>query len=141
MMAKAYQGSCLCRQVRYQVTVFEAYQVHCHCSMCRRFHGAAFASLAEVKLENFTWAQGSEWVKVYQAENGTLREFCSHCGSSLTLRSQTTTLELALGSLDTAFDSLVKANIYVSSKANWVQLDTHLINCSEDWDETNSERS
>lgn len=44
-----------------------------------------------------------------------------------------------LGSLDTTLDSLVKANIYVSSKANWVQLETNLISCDEAWDETSAE--
>lgn len=130
-----YYGSCLCGQIRYQVKAFEPYQVHCHCSMCRRFHGAAFASLAEVRNENFTLLQGTERLQTYQAENGTVREFCSCCGSSLTLRSQPETLELALGTLDDEFAADFKANIYVSSKANWLELDASLPSCVQDWDE------
>lgn len=37
-------GSCLCGTVRYAITgAFETVG-HCHCSTCRKTHGAAFAT-------------------------------------------------------------------------------------------------
>ncbi|TXH71381.1 MAG: GFA family protein [Thiothrix sp.] len=117
-----YQGGCLCGQVRYVATQFEENLAHCHCSMCRKFHGAAFASFGSVKRENFQWLQGETELVAYQAPNGTIRRFCKHCGSSLTFAPSTSAIdlvEIALGSLDSDLALLPNAHIYVGSKANW----------------------
>ncbi len=37
---------------------------HCHCSMCRKFHGAAFSTYGEAKIENFKWLQGEGFLKL-----------------------------------------------------------------------------
>ncbi len=42
------KGKCLCGKVRYEITG-RLYNVsHCHCSMYRRHHGAAFTSMLVV---------------------------------------------------------------------------------------------
>lgn len=117
-----YQGGCLCGQIRYAISQFEPKMAHCHCSMCRKFHGAAFASLGSVQRENFRWLQGETELVAYQAPNGTVRRFCKHCGSSLTFADSAKAVELieiALGSLDTPLVQQPDAHIYVGSKANW----------------------
>jgi hypothetical protein len=38
------QGRCLCGRVRYEIPGEIYSVVHCHCSMCRKHHGAAFAT-------------------------------------------------------------------------------------------------
>lgn len=117
-----YQGSCLCGQVRYAARQFEPNMAHCHCSMCRKFHGAVFASFGSVKREHFCWLQGETKLATYQAPNGTVRRFCKHCGSSLTFASSAEAIEIieiALGSLDTPLTQQPDAHIYVGSKANW----------------------
>ncbi|MBT9317995.1 GFA family protein [Leptothoe spongobia] len=47
------KGGCLCGKVRYEVTgrLFDV--SHCHCSMCRRQHGAAFSTYADFKPGDF----------------------------------------------------------------------------------------
>lgn len=117
-----YQGGCLCGQIRYEISQFEPKMAHCHCSMCRKFHGAAFASFGSVQRENFRWLQGETELVAYQAPNGTVRRFCKQCGSSLTFADSADALELieiALGSLDTPLVQQPDAHIYVGSKANW----------------------
>ena len=42
------QGGCLCGGIRYEVSGPLTDVGNCHCSMCRRFHGAAFATYAKV---------------------------------------------------------------------------------------------
>ena len=46
------RGGCLCGKVRYQIKgrLFDA--SHCHCSMCRRQHGAAFATYVDFDPES-----------------------------------------------------------------------------------------
>jgi len=53
---------------------------HCHCTMCRKFYGAAFSTFDEAKVENFRWIKATEQLKTYQAANGTQRKFCQQCG-------------------------------------------------------------
>ena len=37
-------GSCLCGQVRFELTGPAQFINHCHCSMCRKVHGAAYGA-------------------------------------------------------------------------------------------------
>jgi hypothetical protein len=52
------RGSCLCGSIKYQINgrLFDA--LNCHCTMCRKAHGAAFRSRATVKAVDFEWLQG-----------------------------------------------------------------------------------
>ena len=76
---------------------------HCHCSMCRKFHGSAFSTFAEVKRDCFGWLIGKELLVDYVADNGTMRQFCKICGSSMTFKPADhsgNSIEIALGTLD-----------------------------------------
>ena len=120
-----YQGSCLCGSVKYEVDSIEPRMAHCHCSMCRKFHGAAFATFGEAKKENFRWLQGEELLSTYKAGNGTTRAFCSRCGSSMTFRASTgqdDVVEFSLGTLDSDVECHPDAHIYVAYKVNWLEL-------------------
>jgi len=90
--------------------------------MCRKFHGAAFATFGEAKGENFRWTQGEELLTGYVAENGTVRQFCSRCGSSMIFSpagSSGELVEFTLGTLDSAINLRPDAHIFVDSKADW----------------------
>jgi len=65
MYKQKYKGQCLCGEIRYEVCKIEKQMAHCHCSMCRKFHGAAFATYGEAKVENFKWLQGVDFIKSY----------------------------------------------------------------------------
>ncbi len=60
-MINLYRGSCLCGVVRFEVDEFLPQVAHCHCSMCRKFHGAAYATIAGVRRElliRLRWGAG-----------------------------------------------------------------------------------
>ena len=120
---KSYQGSCLCQQVRFSVVGFKGTVGNCHCTMCRKFHGAAFATL--VNVEGLTWLSGLEQLKDFVAPNGTIRTFCSHCGSSLGFRSKDAPLdeiEIAIATFDEDLPISAEVQIYCAYKANWSEL-------------------
>jgi len=122
-MSTKYRGSCLCGGVQFSVAGFSELAANCHCSMCRKFHGAAYGTL--VGVEHLTWLQGINLLKDYKAENGTVRTFCQECGSSLGFRVQGAgmdDMELAIGTLDDEIPVLVDAQIYTHYKANWCVL-------------------
>ena len=98
-----YSGQCLCGSIKYEVTNIEPKMGHCHCSMCRKFHGSAFATFGEAKSENFKWVAGEDQLKSYKADNGTIRKFCNNCGSSLVFQDSVDSIdvvEFSLGTLD-----------------------------------------
>jgi hypothetical protein len=74
------RGSCLCGAVRYEAGPFDA-MVHCHCSMCRRHHGALFATFLTSPGPGFRWISGEGEVATYRSSERGLRPFCRHCGS------------------------------------------------------------
>ncbi len=124
-MNAPYKGQCLCGAVKYEVDEFSPRMAHCHCSMCRKFHGAAFATYGEADTAAFRWLQGDGDLHAYTADNGTTRRFCRHCGSSMTFSSKNysgETVEIALGTLDSNLDMSPDAHIYVESKASWSEI-------------------
>ena len=128
-MSGPYRGSCLCGSIQFEVDHFEPQTGHCHCSMCRKFHGAAYATLAEVWQKNFRWTRGEDLLQGYTANNGTTRSFCSQCGSSLTFASPEADpdlIEIALGCFDDEVPIMPDAHIYVASGAHWSKPDDDL---------------
>ena len=121
-MSKAYRGSCLCGAASFLVEGFSAQAAHCHCSMCRKFHGAAFATL--VGVTGLRWLSGAEYLKDFVAPNGTTRTFCAACGSSLGFRVKGVPpeqMEIAIAAFDEASPVKVDAQIYTAYKAHWYE--------------------
>lgn len=122
-MTEVFQGSCLCRSVRYEVVTPPKAVSHCHCGQCRKGHGAAFASYGSVPRGNLQIVAGSVELKSYSSSTGVTRQFCANCGSSLFWsKSQggvSDWVSIALGTLDTAFTPLKQKHVHVGSQASW----------------------
>ena len=121
---KMVTGSCLCRAVRFEVRGAFGRASHCHCSMCRKAHGAAFGSYAAVRVENFRIVSGEELILRYKSSRGVERTFCSRCGSRLQFISekQPGIVDIALGVLDDDPGIRVPHHIFVASKAPWFEI-------------------
>lgn len=128
-------GQCLCGKIKYQVDAIEPAMGHCHCSMCRKFHGSAFATYGEAKRENFRWLEGEDNLRSYKADNGTVRQFCQNCGASLTFASddgEQDVVEFSMGTLDGDVPQLPDAHIYTDYMASWYQITDNLPRYTED---------
>ncbi|BFM51340.1 GFA family protein [Marinomonas sp. THO17] len=122
-MSNQYLASCLCAGVTFSAQGFGDLVANCHCAMCRKFHGAAFATLVEVK--GLKWLSGQDLLKNYRAANGTVRTFCGCCGASIGFRSKDAAMddmEIAISLFDQAIPVRVDAEIYTHYKANWCVL-------------------
>lgn len=120
-------GSCLCGKVKYgfrgKVRLFN----HCHCSMCRKAHGAAFGSFIHTYADGFEWLCGAEDIKVYRAENQDDRNFCAICGANLpVIEPADNNVIIPAGTLDTAVKIKPMAHIFVGSKAPWYDIRDYL---------------
>ena len=73
---KRYQGGCLCGAVTFEVALPATFVGHCHCSMCRRAHGAAYVTWVGVPVGMFYLTKGKETLVV-------TRSFCGRCGSPM----------------------------------------------------------
>ena len=64
------QGSCLCGGIKFEITGPLLRPLNCHCSLCRKQHGAAFRSRARVSRSDFRWLQGEKLITYYEATPG-----------------------------------------------------------------------
>jgi len=115
------EGGCLCGKIRYEIdgAIFDI--SHCHCSMCRKIHGAAFATFGTVQRKNFRWLCGEESIAVYRSSAKMERMFCLHCGSSLLIQEEDEpdVDYVALGTVDGDPGCRPEFHIWVGSKAPW----------------------
>lgn len=116
------KGGCLCGAMRYEIDGPLTDVGNCHCSMCRRFHGAAFATYAKISAENFRWLSGQELLTVYETSPGKGWAFCRVCGSSLGVPTHGKLSDLALGLLDTDPGVRPTEHMFVGSKAAWHEI-------------------
>lgn len=117
-------GRCECAAVQYQVDGEIDDFCHCHCSQCRRLHGAAYASFAGVKRSEFTYLSGAADVASYASSATHARRFCRNCGSNIMveLSSEPDSLYLAMGTLDGELSLPPAYHIFVGSKAPWHEI-------------------
>lgn len=114
------QGSCLCGAVRYEVDGPFSLMIHCHCSMCRKHHGAPFATFAGAPLMGFRWLSGEESIHTYRSSEKGLRSFCRSCGSVTPTLVKEMDLALApAGNLQGDLDVRPQSHFFATSKASW----------------------
>ena len=74
-------GGCLCGAVRFEVSGKLRDVAVCHCSMCRKWHGAPGPYTdAERRNMRFLRDEGLGW---YTSSSFARRGFCKRCGSHL----------------------------------------------------------
>ena len=85
-------------------------------------HGAAFATWAGVKPEEFRWTSSTETLAKYESSPGTERCFCRKCGSPLVFMHAGKVNELVLASVDGDPGAPPREHIFVGSKAPWYEI-------------------
>ncbi|MBX5460861.1 MAG: GFA family protein [Steroidobacteraceae bacterium] len=123
----AIQAACLCGTVRYEIEGPFSSMLNCHCSMCRKHHGAPFATFAAAALEGFRWLSGEEKLTHYKSSPNGTRSFCSVCGSvaPLLMRDAGTVLVPA-GPLEGDPGIRPQGHMFVGSKAPWYTISDSL---------------
>lgn len=114
-----HDGSCLCAAVRWRIDGALSNVDHCHCSMCRKAHGTAFATYAEAERSALHWLSGKSAVTRYASSPGTERSFCSHCGSVVPEAYGDSLVFVPLGCMNGDGLPAPSEHIFVASKAPW----------------------
>ncbi|HVV69235.1 MAG TPA: GFA family protein [Gammaproteobacteria bacterium] len=117
-------GRCLCEAIAYEITGQLGPVYNCHCSKCRRWHGAAFRTRASVKQSQFRWVKGEEYLSRYKSSEKSTKTFCSICGSSLAsyYKDYPDVVGLPLGGLEQDPGVRPEANVFVDFKAPWYSI-------------------
>jgi hypothetical protein len=113
-------GSCFCGSVRYEADGPFKTMMSCHCSMCRKHHGSAFATYVSAPLSGFRWVSGEDKLLRYKSSEHGVRTSCSVCGSPVPEIFSTHSIALMpAGPLEGDLGIKPQAHIFVGSKAPW----------------------
>jgi len=116
-------GSCLCAAVRIEINGVPISASHCHCRMCRKQHGAAFASYINIRPEQLRYLSGEEAVRVFHSSASVERRFCGRCGSSLEWtdrKDNPSQTAIALGIMDSKVPLKKIESIFIKDRADWL---------------------
>ncbi|MEW6989772.1 GFA family protein [Colwelliaceae bacterium 6441] len=123
-----YLGACLCGQVQVKITGKISDIIHCHCSLCRKNSGTAYATNGFVNANEFEITQGENKLSTFSFKQGRYRHFCSSCGSPIYSANDedSSRFRLRLGLIDSDIEERPMSHNFVSSKASWDDLDADL---------------
>ena len=128
MSDPSVSGACFCGTVRFRARMPSLFCGHCHCSMCRRNHGAGFVTWFAVPHAQFAIEKGeAELVRFPSSDHGT-RSFCGRCGSSLFCESSThpEKIDIVLANMEGPIDRPPQFHCYFDDRADWVFTDDGL---------------
>ncbi|WP_437929811.1 GFA family protein [Sorangium sp. So ce291] len=112
------KGACLCGTVHYEIDGPFQTMLNCHCSMCRKFHGSAFATAVIAPLSGFRWLAGEQAIRTSCASRH--RSFCATCGSAAPLLAPERQLALFhAGNLEGDLGIEPQLHQFVGSRAPW----------------------
>lgn len=74
------EGSCLCGAVRFRVALPVKWVANCHCSLCRRAHGAPFVTWVSTERAGLEITASDTLAEFVSSDHGK-RRFCARCGS------------------------------------------------------------
>lgn len=113
-----YSGSCLCGDIAFVVDGPIEHVDQCHCSMCRKAHGAAFATYGGAAPEHFRM-RGDALIRRYRSSPIGTRLFCPRCGSVVPWKIADKPVAIALGNVEQSPTATPKSHFFVGSKAPW----------------------
>lgn len=121
-------GTCLCGAVEFSASLPSKWCAHCHCSMCRKEHGAGYVTWVGFENHQVKFSSGEDKVTWYESSAGARRGFCQQCGSSMFFTSERWAgeLHIALGCLNDAIDRQPQANVFFDRHVDWLPIDTTL---------------
>ena len=114
-------GGCLCGCVAWRLDGPVAVINHCHCSMCRKIHGAAFGTFAHASARAFGWERGEEATTRYESSPGIWRSFCRVCGSGVPVI-EGDEVSIPAGGIDGDPGVRPSVHIFTGSKAPWYSI-------------------
>lgn len=126
--ANPAHGGCFCGAVQFTASFPSKWCAHCHCSMCRKTHGAGYVTWAGFEEDQVVFTRGEDILTWFDSSEEAQRGFCNTCGSSMFFRSQRWAgeLHIALGCIDGDIDRQPEANVFFDRHVSWMPIDRTL---------------
>ena len=123
-----YHGQCLCGDVKIKISGEISDIIHCHCSLCRKNSGTAYATNGFINATDLFFVSGEENLTTFSTKPGRYRHFCTRCGSPIysSNTDDPARFRIRLGIIDSEINSKPLSHNFVSSKASWEDLDAKL---------------
>ena len=121
-------GSCLCGAIAFEATGQIEFR-NCHCSRCRKAHGAAFASNLYVRPQDFRWLRGEDHLASYRLPTARRfgNAFCRVCGSPMPrFVAERDFFVVPAGALDDDPGTRPAYHIFIDSRAPWFEINDDL---------------
>lgn len=116
-----YKGSCLCGAVKIVLDGGVSDIIHCHCSLCRKNSGTAYATNGFINSADLTVIDPESQLGFFEVKPGKKRHFCRRCASPVfsSNADNPERLRLRLGILDSDITERPGSHNFMGSKANW----------------------
>ena len=114
-------GGCQCGALRYAFYVAPQNAHACHCRMCQRATGGAFALLAGAPKGDFAWTKGEP--AAFASSSLASRAYCRDCGTPLTFayNMPEARLYVTIRSLDDPERVPIERQYGIESRLAWVK--------------------
>jgi hypothetical protein len=124
MTLGSIEGACLCEQVRFELRMPTLLCAHCHCSMCRRAHGAGYVTWIRLPKDQLRFLSGEEALTHYRSSDHATRSFCRGCGSSLFFETTHSpeTIDVVLANLAGAIDREPQLHVHFDDRVDWIHV-------------------
>lgn len=113
---------CLCEKIEFEFEPSDGAAMNCYCSICRRSHGADYATQVLSKKSSLKFIKGQALLSEYSSSDMGVRAFCSCCGSRLMnyAKRGSDYMSVSLSAVSSEHSIKPCANVQVASKAPWV---------------------
>jgi hypothetical protein len=125
-MVAPFQGGCVCKAVRYEVSAEPIAVMDCHCRDCQYASGGSHTTAVVVPAAAFKLTRGTphRYVSVGDSGRPVARNFCGNCGSPLFSEPPGNVMVVVkAGSLDHPGWLNVAGAIYTQSAQPWAHID------------------
>jgi hypothetical protein len=116
------RSACFCEGVQYEIEMPTELCVRCHCTMCRRAHGAGYTTWVILPTKQLQIHTGKDKLTHCESFDHGSGDFCSVCGSELFGWSTRTPeqLYLRLGNLKGEIDRSPQAHVGFENRVPWI---------------------
>ncbi len=117
-------GECNCGVVAFEITTDIKDVYVCHCSICRKYTGAAGVAVVIAHNDAFRWRRGEDQIATWKKPDADwLSAFCRTCGSALPGANDEERMFVPAGLITEGGERLrVAHHIWVGSKAAWDEI-------------------
>jgi hypothetical protein len=131
MADERFTGGCLCEGIQFEITPPTKWCGHCHCTMCRRAHGAGVVTWFGVQSGQMRLTRGEDLLQWYQSSAEpprARRGFCRRCGSMMFFEGERWAGEthVARASVAGSIDREPTAHVFYDGHVPWLSFGDEL---------------